>query len=94
MRLIDADTFKMGDFRRCLDCDSIIQIIKYSPTIDPVHAAGGCYCRECVKQDTPDCPMCYEEYIDDEEDGLEFLLHNNATDENGFCSYGRREESR
>lgn len=21
--------------------------IKKAPTIDPVHAAGGCYCREC-----------------------------------------------
>lgn len=22
--------------------------IKHAPTIDPVHAAGGCYCCECV----------------------------------------------
>lgn len=35
MRLIDADAFKMEDFRHCLDCDSIIQVIKYAPTIDP-----------------------------------------------------------
>lgn len=35
MRLIDADAFKMEDFRRCLDCDSIIQVIKTAPTIDP-----------------------------------------------------------
>ena len=35
MRLIDADAFKMEDFRRCLDCDSIIQVIKTAPIIDP-----------------------------------------------------------
>lgn len=35
MRLIDADAFKMEDFRRCLDCDSIIQVIKTAPTIAP-----------------------------------------------------------
>ena len=23
-------------------------IVARAPTIDPVHAAGGCYCRECV----------------------------------------------
>lgn len=22
-------------------------IIRYAPTIDPIKAAGGCYCREC-----------------------------------------------
>lgn len=26
------------------------------PTIDPVHAAGGCYCRECKHKDTNVCP--------------------------------------
>lgn len=26
------------------------------PTIDPVHAAGGCYCRECRHKDTNVCP--------------------------------------
>lgn len=25
-----------------------VQDIKDQPTIDPIHAAGGCYCRECV----------------------------------------------
>lgn len=41
MRLIDADAFKMEDFRHCLDCDSIIQVIKHSPTVEAkpvVHA--------------------------------------------------------
>ena len=34
MRLIDADALKMEDFRHCLDCDSIIQVIKFAPTIE------------------------------------------------------------
>lgn len=32
------------------------QLIDNAPTIDPVHAAGGCYCRECAFKDTFDCP--------------------------------------
>ena len=30
--------------------------IRHATTIDPVHAAGGCYCRECAFKDTFDCP--------------------------------------
>lgn len=25
-----------------------IEMIRCQPTIDPIHAAGGCYCRECL----------------------------------------------
>lgn len=56
MRLIDAEAliekikYSSHDYERvridtvtgCLLTDFI------SPTIDPVHAAGGCYCRECI----------------------------------------------
>lgn len=33
-------------------------LIKLSkqPTIDPVHAAGGCYCEECARKNTTACP--------------------------------------
>lgn len=34
MRLIDVDALKMEDFTHCLDCDSIMQVLKYKPTID------------------------------------------------------------
>lgn len=27
--------------------------VKNAPTIDPVHAAGGCYCRECIYATRP-----------------------------------------
>ena len=46
MRLIDADAFKMEDFRHCLDCDSIIQVIKYAPTIE---AEPIVRCKDCEK---------------------------------------------
>lgn len=46
-------------------------------SIDPVHAASGCYCRECKWWKQPGCAL----------DGG----HAKApTPENGFCSYGER----
>lgn len=56
MRLIDADAlierikYQSHEYERvridtvtgCLLTDFV------SPTIDPVHAAGGCYCGECI----------------------------------------------
>ena len=55
MRLGDLDAFKMEDFRHCLDCDSIIQVIKYAPTIDAVPVVR---CKDCKFQgDEDDCPL-------------------------------------
>lgn len=55
MRLIDAK------FAECLAKSKyqdkpvifgwFLRLIRQSPTIDPVHAAGGCYCFECEKFD-------------------------------------------
>lgn len=58
MRLIDAEPFEAfskdgidyeGD---CLvayvaGMEGVLEAIDSAPAIDPVHAAGGCYCREC-----------------------------------------------
>lgn len=30
---------------------SAAYVVNKAPTIDPVHAAGGCYCRECKRCD-------------------------------------------
>lgn len=38
MRLVDAE----GE-----------SVLDELPTIDPVHAAGGCYCRECIYATRP-----------------------------------------
>lgn len=39
-----GDEEKMFQAEVIADC---IQALKKTPTIDPVHAAGRCYCREC-----------------------------------------------
>lgn len=55
MRLIDADLLikdgwvleRHGVSNHLLSVKSLADV----PTIDPVHAAGGCYCRECDSWD-------------------------------------------
>ena len=42
MRLVDADVAPLY-----LNKEACEQI-KLMRTVDPVHAAGGCYCKECV----------------------------------------------
>lgn len=51
MRLIDADKLQKYIYDSGLWSDSkaaFYSLIENSPTVDPVHAAGGCYCRECI----------------------------------------------
>ena len=45
MRLIDADACWDKILNGC--CTTEAAVIN-APTIDPVHAAGGCYCKECI----------------------------------------------
>ena len=53
MGLIDADKVNpsdvfvgISDF--AADCrNAVVKLLAAQPTIDPIHAAGGCYCREC-----------------------------------------------
>ena len=50
-RLIDAAALNISKFTRWFDDPNdrkaVERMIRDAPTIDPVHAAGGCYCREC-----------------------------------------------
>lgn len=57
--------------------DAIIDRLNEQPAIDPIHAAGGCYCRECKHRETVLCPMSevYEYPWKD-------------TRDNDFCSRG------
>lgn len=57
--------------------------LQYLPIIDPVHAAGGCYCREC-KDYNADDEWCTVDYPDIEG------VHRNQND---FCSYGEPKEA-
>ena len=51
-RLIDAAALNISKFTRWFDDPNdrkaVERMIREAPTIDPVHAAGGCYCREGV----------------------------------------------
>lgn len=57
--------------------------IEDAPTIDPVHAAGACYCQECI--------FARERY-----GNLECIngvaYRNTWNNPDMFCSYGRRRE--
>ena len=57
MRLIDADALMEKEYSRLREGEVLYRIplshVDAAPAIDPIHAAGGCYCRECVNN-TPD----------------------------------------
>lgn len=104
MRLVNIDPIvaKFDNcecYSECEDYDSgvddgiryVLNAIEESPIIDPVHAAGGCYCKEChyyePLRDYPDCSKklpygyCYYwKYKEGESP--------NEVDENDFCSKG------
>ena len=86
-RLIDADDFlkwlDVGHLRNpgevCFCEADVAHMIKSRATIDPVHAAGACYCRECKYQD--EC-ICRIEFI-----GRNPILEQNTA---ATASAGRR----
>lgn len=88
MRLIDADACWDRILNGC--CTTEAAVIN-APTIDPIHAAGGCYCKECQYyepfRDYTDCsktlPYGYCYYWEYEEGESP-----NEVDENDFCSKG------
>ena len=91
MRLIDADAliekikYSSHDDERvridvvtgCLLTDFV------SPTIDPVHAAGACYCKECIYSTQKHIPY---------DDAYYCKLHRDLMPLNGFCNEGRKDD--
>lgn len=60
-----------------------LQLLYDAPTIDPVHAAGACYCRECM--------FARERYGKLEcINGISY--RNTYNEPNMFCSYGKPKE--
>ena len=60
------------------------EIVKL-PAIDPIHAAGGCYCRECVNYyEYDDWDRCHQETYTAHECGI----FNRDLGPDGFCSRG------
>ena len=82
MRLIDADKipylhvdgFGVTSYAHQTDIEKM-------PTIDPIHAAGGCYCREC--RYSRKCSI---------EDMIALLKSGQEEDVPPFCSYGKPKE--
>lgn len=80
MRLIDTDELKkqlkklpmMSNWGEAF----IPQLIDKQLIIDPVHAAGGCYCRECEKANPGGAGYVW--------------CGKKAMPLNGFCSEGKR----
>lgn len=83
MRLVDADVAPLY-----LNKEACEQI-KLMRTVDPVHAAGGCYCRECV----------YYKICEEWDTGKRMLCeihHHSYLGHDGdeyFCSWGQRKEA-
>ena len=59
----------------------VVILLENAPTIDPVQAAGGCYCRECRYAQYPDSPniICEKFY--------------GAGSPDGFCYWGQQKEA-
>lgn len=79
MRLVDTDNAK-----ECFGGDGVTGIVIQRmfddlPTIDSVHAVGGCYCRECS----------YHKPIDYCEKHKQTGWFDNS-----FCSKGKRNEGK
>lgn len=90
MRLIDADVlteeFWKPEYRTQTRRDFISVINKF-PTIDPVHFAGGTYCKECIY---------YKPYEFPESGNIIYQCYNSSASyleehkPNDFCSKGKK----
>lgn len=102
MRLIDADdtldTIEKycGDYfnhdNQSFDKNAVRIVIKMAETIDPVHFAGGCYCKECLHSE----PVEYK-FADDWVVPIDEYWCNEykiTMPLNGFCSEGRKDDNK
>lgn len=73
-------------FKEGFDCglETALEDLSQAPDIDPVHAAGGCYCQECVFFERTPLITQYS--------GI--CLHTNSEAyEDGFCDGGMEKEA-
>lgn len=88
MRTIDADAAKQHWSGDKIICQTMRRIIDDLPTIDPVHAAGGSYCWECI----------WGREVDDKEPKYRCvnICRDGCTQwlgSNDFCNYGEPREA-
>lgn len=90
MRLIDADTLNARLSRDATPYFTVCDI-ENAPTIDPVRAAGGCYCKECRRW-KPDGSYGMDLDGVKRPYGACEITHHCHKD-NHFCGYGRLREA-
>lgn len=92
MKLIDAD-INIPDYVTTWNCHCsdygnqhvmAVDDVWTLPEIDPVHAAGGCYCKKCQYSTQQDIPW---------KDLIFCKLHRDTMPLNGFCSEGRKDDT-
>ena len=98
MRLINADALIANHFS---DNHNIAlsyanklwmrKIINEEDTVDPIHAAGGCYCKECKYHEDEVYPDSEWELHDHQECWCNWW--DSVMPLNGFCSEGRKDDN-
>ena len=80
MRLVDADSAKNSFSDFGVTGRALRRMFDDLPTVDPIHATGGCYCRECRYADNSAGPniLCKKFY--------------GAGSMDGFCYWGQKED--
>lgn len=85
-RLIDTDALDIRKYTRWFDDTNdkraVERMIREAPTIDPVHAAGGCYCGECG--------YLWSDVFDDDLFYCHYWGYSICEDD--YCSRGERRE--
>ena len=71
-------------------CHFLCEIYK-QPEIDPVHFAGGYYCKECIYLNKEIEKVDFGWFPPTKDEGYCFK-NNSVIKLNGFCSEGRKEE--
>ena len=87
MKLIDATTLKAeftGNFTGAYSPAQIKALIDTTPEIDPIHAAGGVYCRECKFSERRDYGHLFCTAVD--RHPARWCRYDD------FCSRGRKKE--
>ena len=93
MRLIDADVLMEKEYFRLREGEVLYRIspshVDAAPIIDPVHAAGGFYCKECLYGE----PIKYEDNEGWATPMDEYWCnkYKDTMPLNGFCSEGRKD---
>lgn len=84
MKLIDLDyAIQQAQEPSIYDLCDTVDFLKEQPIVDGIHAAGGCYCKECQYSTQQDIPW---------KDLIFCKLHRDTMPLDGFCSEGRKDD--